>query len=58
MVLYKATKDGNIRLTDEEEAEIKAQWEQFGRDQESPRPRVPTLEERVSALEAIIKDKK
>lgn len=52
MVLYKATCDGEIPMTAEEEAEIKAQWAQGEKDMEKPKP--PSLEERVAALETKV----
>ena len=50
--LYKATPEGNVPLTDEEEAQIRAEWAESKKEAE--RPKSKTLEERVAALEAII----
>lgn len=50
--LYKATADGNVPMTDEEEAQIRADWAASTKEAERPKPK--TLEERVAALEAII----
>ena len=50
MVLYKATKDGNIPMTKAEEDQIKADW--AAAEVEKAKPPEKTLEERVAALEA------
>ncbi len=49
MVLYKATKEGNVPLTKEEEAEIRASW-----SDENVRPQKKTLEQRVIDLELAV----
>ena len=50
--LYKATAEGNVPMTDEEEAQIRAEWAESKKEAERPKPK--TLEERVAALEAVI----
>lgn len=53
MVLYRATDDGNIPMTEEEEAQIRADWamaEAISAIEET-KPPEKTLEERVTALE-------
>jgi hypothetical protein len=51
MVLYRATKDGNIPLSAEEEAKIRADWEA-----EDKKVKVETkcLEDRVKDLEKAV----
>ncbi len=56
MVLYKATKDGNVEMTKDEEAQIRADWSKSEANKDKPRTK--TLEERVEALEAAILGKK
>lgn len=58
MVLYKATKEGNIPLSDEEEAKIRKDW-----DDEDKKVKVApkSLEQRITDCEievAKLKDKK
>lgn len=52
MVLYKATKDGNVEMTKEEESQIRADWakEEIRKDQPKPK----SLEERVIDLETAV----
>lgn len=51
MVLYKATKDGNIPLSAGEEAKIREDWDKASKEVKVP---VKSLEERVSDLEAAM----
>lgn len=51
MVLYKATKEGNVKLTAKEEAEIRADW---ARNEAEVRVPQKTLEQRVTDLEAAV----
>lgn len=50
--LFKATPEGNVPMTDEEEKQIRAEWAESKKEAERPKPK--TLEERVAALEAVI----
>ncbi len=52
MTLYRATKDGEIPLTDEEETALRAEWAE---NEKLPKPKHRTLEERISDIEADIK---
>lgn len=56
MVLYKATENGQIPMTPEEEAEIRADWAAATKEAKKPRPKtieelVKDLDKRVTALE-------
>lgn len=52
MALYRATKDGNIKLTDAEEAEIRAEWEKNDNEIKPPTPK--SLEQRIAECEAEV----
>lgn len=52
MPLYKATAKGQVEMTAEEEAQIRADWARVDNAQDKPKPK--TLEERVTALEEIM----
>lgn len=54
MALYKATEEGQVEMTKDEEAQIRADWAKSDKDKELPKPK--TLEERVAALEEIAAD--
>ena len=49
MVLYKATESGNVPMSKEEEAEIRAEWEK-SKDRNKLKPK--TIEERIADCEA------
>lgn len=56
MVLYKATENGQIPMTKEEEAEIRADWAAAEERQKAPKPKtmedlIKDLDKRVKALE-------
>jgi len=56
MVLYKATEDGQVPMTPEEEAEIRADWAAAEARQKVPKPKtldewIKDLDKRVKALE-------
>lgn len=56
MVLYKATEDGQIPMTPEEEAEIRADWAAAEARQKTPKPKtledlIKDLDKRITALE-------
>ena len=56
MVLYKATEDGQIPMTEEEEAQIRADWAAAEKEAKKPKPKtiddiVKDFEKRISALE-------
>lgn len=52
MVLYRATKDGNVEMTKEEEAQIRADWAREEIRKDKPKPK--SLEERVIDLETAV----
>lgn len=52
MVLYKATKDGNVEMTKEEESKIRADWAEEEIRKDQPKPK--SLEERVIDLETAV----
>lgn len=52
MVLYKATKDGNVEMTKEEESQIRADWAKEEVRKDQPKPK--SLEERVIDLETAV----
>lgn len=52
MVLYKATKDGNIPLSADEEATIRDGWDKASKEVKVP---VKTIEQRVIDLETAVK---
>ncbi len=52
MTLYKATKDGNIPMTAQEEAEIRAMW--AANDSRPPAIKPKSVDERISDLEVRI----
>lgn len=52
MVLYKATESGNVPMSKEEEAEIRAEWEK-SKDRNKLKPK--TIEERIADCEARLK---
>ncbi len=51
MVLYKATEQGNVPMTPEEEAEVRGVWENT---EKHPKPKRKTLEDRVKDLESEV----
>jgi len=56
MTLYKTTEEGNIPMTPEEEAEIRADWAAAEERQKAPKPKtledlIKDLDKRVKALE-------
>lgn len=56
MVLYKATEDGQIPMTEEEEAQIRADWAAAEKEAKKPKPKtiediVKDLDKRLTALE-------
>lgn len=51
MTLMKATKDGQVPMTEQEEAEIKAVW---AKEKPSIEPK-KSLEQRVTELEILVK---
>jgi len=56
MVLYKATEDGQVPMTKEEEAEIRADWAAAEARQKAPKPKtledlIKDLDKRITALE-------
>lgn len=53
MALYKATKDGNVKLTKTEEETLRAEWA-TNAAKPVPEPK-KTLEQRVIDLEAAVK---
>lgn len=56
MALYKATKDGQVEMTAQEEREMRDDWAKF--DSKKDQPKAKTLEDRVAALEEIVLGKK
>lgn len=56
MTLYKATREGNIPMTTQEESEIRAEWAANSSNASAPQGNVntSTLENRVAALEAEV----
>lgn len=56
MVLYKSTADGQIPMTEEEEAQIRADWAAAEKEAKKPKPKtiediVKDLDKRLTALE-------
>jgi hypothetical protein len=51
MVLYKATESGNVPMSKEEEAEIRAEWDK----NKDRKVKQKTIEERVADCEARLK---
>jgi len=56
MTLYKTTEEGNVPMTPEEEAEIRADWAAAEERQKAPKPKtledlIKDLDKRVKALE-------
>lgn len=56
MVLYKATEDGQVPMTEEEEAQIRADWARHEKESRKEKPKtladlVADLDKRVTALE-------
>lgn len=51
MTLYKATKDGNIPLSADEEAKIREDWDKASKEVKIP---VKSLEQRVQDLETAV----
>lgn len=52
MVLYKATESGNVPMSKEEEAEIRAEWD---KNKSNKKVKQKTIEERVADCEARLK---
>lgn len=52
MTLYKATKDGNIPMTAQEEAEIRAIW--AANDSRPPAIKPKPMDERMADIEARV----
>lgn len=61
MVLYKATADGQVEMTKEEEAKIKEEWAKTESEKDHPKLKPKSIEERVldleTAVELLSKDK-
>ncbi len=51
MVLYKATEEGNVPMSKEEEAEIRAEWDK----NKDRKVKQKTIEERIEDCEARLK---
>ena len=56
MVLYKATRDGNVEMSKSEEAQVRADWAEGEREASKPKPKtlddiIRDHEARISALE-------
>lgn len=51
MVLYKATESGNVPMSKEEEAEIRAEWDKS----KDKKVKQKTIEERIDDCEARLK---
>lgn len=52
MVLYKATESGNVPMSKEEEAEIRAEWD---KNNSNKKVKQKTIEERIADCEARLK---
>lgn len=61
MVLYKATADGQVEMTKEEEAQVRADWSKSEVEKDKPKPKLKSIEDRVldleMAVELLSKDK-
>ena len=53
MVLYKSTEDGQVPMTAEEEAKIRAEWATA--EKEAKKPKKKNAEERLAELEERVK---
>ena len=53
MVLYKSTEDGQVPMTAEEEAQIRAEWAEG--EKEAKKPKRKNTEERLAELEERVK---
>ena len=56
MVLYKATRDGNVEMSKSEEDQVRADWAEGEREANKPKPKtlddiIRDHEARISALE-------